>query len=423
MPGEGLGLDATGILDRSTALPFAMNPVRRIQRHNQGREPERLALKYRAMRASPFAFLRGTAHLFMDRMGSLDLPRSAPLAWACGDLHLQNFGSYKGDNRLVYFDLNDFDEAALAPATWDLLRLLASLRVASSDMGLRAAATEPLCLALLDSYTAALQQGKAYWLERETAQGLVHQLLDGLRTRSRKNLLDSRTVRKGRQRRLKLDGQHLLPASSAQQHDVTTLLQQLAPAHPVPGFFEVLDVARRVAGTGSLGLERFAILVQGKGAPDDHYLLDLKQVGPSCLLPHLQAQPQPAWPSEAHRVVAVQRRCQAVAMAFLHPLQWQGRDFLLRALQPSEDRISLAQAAQDLDALRALARHLGALLAWAQLRSAGRQGSATADALIAFAQRPKWPARLLAASRDSARQVRADAKLFNAAYDDGALAR
>lgn len=399
-----------------------MNPVRRIQRHNQGREPERLALKYRAMRASPFAFLRGTAHLFMDRIDRLDLPRSVPLVWACGDLHLQNFGSYKGDNRLVYFDLNDFDESALAPATWDLLRLLVSLRVAAGDLGLKAAATEPLCQDLLASYADALQQGKAYWMERETAQGLVRQLLDGLRTRSRKDLLDARTVRKGKQRRLTLDGQHLLPASSAQRQDVTTLLLQLAPAHTVPGFFEVLDVARRVAGTGSLGLARFAILVQGKGAPDGHYLLDLKQVGPSCLLPHLKSVQQPAWPSEAHRVVAVQRRCQAVAMAFLHPLPWQGRDFLLRALQPSEDRISLVQAAKDLDALRALARSLGALLAWAQLRSAGRQGSAPADALIAFAQRPKWPARLLAASRDSARQVHADAKLFNIAYDDGLFA-
>ncbi len=41
---------------------------------------------------------------------------------------MENFGSYKGDNRQVYFDINDFDEGALAPASWDLVRLLASIQ-------------------------------------------------------------------------------------------------------------------------------------------------------------------------------------------------------------------------------------------------------------------------------------------------------
>ena len=44
------------------------------------------------------------------------LPHS-PVCWICGDLHIENFGSYKGDNRLVYFDLNDFDESILAPVS------------------------------------------------------------------------------------------------------------------------------------------------------------------------------------------------------------------------------------------------------------------------------------------------------------------
>jgi uncharacterized protein (DUF2252 family) len=72
------------------------------------------------MRASPFAFLRGSCHLFYDRLPRGGIFRSSPLAWSCGDLHLENFGSFKGDNRLVYFDINDFDESALAPASWDL---------------------------------------------------------------------------------------------------------------------------------------------------------------------------------------------------------------------------------------------------------------------------------------------------------------
>ncbi|HAN57343.1 MAG TPA: DUF2252 domain-containing protein, partial [Betaproteobacteria bacterium] len=65
------------------------------------------ALKYRNLRSNPFVFLRGTCHLFYDRLPRDRVLDRAPLTWICGDLHIENFGSYKGDNRLVYFDMND----------------------------------------------------------------------------------------------------------------------------------------------------------------------------------------------------------------------------------------------------------------------------------------------------------------------------
>src|SRR5258708_8490882 len=88
-----------------------------IRRYNTGREPERLTLKYLAMSQSPFAFFRGTAHVLWEdaRAAASSLP-DGPAAWGCGDLHLENFGSYRGANRLAYFDMNDFDDAALGPA-------------------------------------------------------------------------------------------------------------------------------------------------------------------------------------------------------------------------------------------------------------------------------------------------------------------
>ena len=113
---------------------MSLAAVRQIQIFNAGREPERLAMKYRAMRASTFAFLRGSCHLFYDRLPRGGVFKSAPAVWVCGDLHLENFGSYKGDNRQVYFDVNDFDESALAPASWDLVRFLTSLQVGLDGM-------------------------------------------------------------------------------------------------------------------------------------------------------------------------------------------------------------------------------------------------------------------------------------------------
>ena len=55
-----------------------------------------------------------------------------PITCVCGDLHLENFGSYRAANGLVFFDFNDFGEALLAPALWDVSRFFCSIGVAAS---------------------------------------------------------------------------------------------------------------------------------------------------------------------------------------------------------------------------------------------------------------------------------------------------
>src|SRR5262245_44055758 len=117
----------------------------RIDAFNRGRRPELLKRKYRLMCSDPFVFFRGTAHLFWEDWARSRRPLDdAPLVWSCGDLHLENFGSYKGDNGLAYFDLNDFDDAALAPATRDVARFLTSARLAGVSIGCSASAVESL---------------------------------------------------------------------------------------------------------------------------------------------------------------------------------------------------------------------------------------------------------------------------------------
>ena len=397
---------------------MSLDAVRQIQIFNAGREPERLAMKYRAMRASTFAFLRGSCHLFYDRLPSGGVFKTAPAVWVCGDLHLENFGSYKGDNRQVYFDVNDFDESALAPASWDLVRFLTSLQVGLEGMALREARVQVLCQAFVEAYASSLASGKAYWVERDTAQGMVRELLDGLRARTRVGFLGPRTLVKRGRRLLLADGRKALPVDAAQRAAVENFMREFAESQPQPAFFRVLDVARRVAGTGSLGVDRFAILVQGKGSPDGNYLLDMKQALPSSLVPHLKLA-QPRWNSEAHRVVELQRRQQAVSMAFLQPVLFTEAPYVLRALQPSEDRVRFTGTGRTPSEIEAVVVTMAQMLAWAQLRSAGRDGSATADELIDFGQRRKWKASLLTASHDCAAQVRQDAAAFNAAFDAG----
>lgn len=404
---------------------FMPNVVDAIRTFNAGRDPERLAMKYAHLRTNAFVFLRGTCHLFYDRLPSDALFTKPPAGWLCGDAHLENFGSYKGDNRLVYFDLNDFDEAALAPVTWELVRFLSSILVAGDSLCATADEADALCKAFLDAYAAALVLGKARWVERDTADGLIHALLDTLQSRSRPAFLDRRTDSKGRGRLIRCDGKRALKAGDEARAQVTKQVDAFAATQDKPGFFKVLDVARRIAGTGSLGVARYIVLVEGKGSPDGNYLLDLKQALPSSLEPHLTLQ-QPAWPSQAHRVVGLQRRMQAVSMAFLHPIVGAGKvspSWVLRGLQPSEDRVSLDARRNSLAQIRGVIDEMGQLVAWAQLRSAGRQGSAVADALVDFGGSAKtWRNDLLEAAHACAAQVEADWKAYCMAFDAGAFA-
>lgn len=372
--------------------PKATAVVEAIRLQNAGRDPERLAIKIAKMKGSPFIFLRGAAHLFYDTLPDHPLLNEAPLAWCCGDLHFENFGSYKADNRLAYFDINDFDEAALAPCTWDIVRLLTSIRC-GADV-LRTSPDEAILLArdCLAAYRAALVQGKAMWVERETTKGLIHDLLAGLQDRDRAEFLDGRTIKKGNLRQLKVDGVKALSATRDEREKVTTFLKGFAAEQESPGFYRVLDVARRIAGTGSLGVTRFVILIEGKGSPDGNYLLDLKETRPSALLPTLKRRhlAQPKWANEAQRVVAIQKRMQAVVHAFLVPVDYADTSCILRGLQPSEDRVAIADWGKKLSRLQEVVSVMGRLAAWDQLRSSGRDGAPCADQLIDFAASEDW---------------------------------
>ncbi|MBK8104130.1 MAG: DUF2252 family protein [Betaproteobacteria bacterium] len=396
-------------------------PVDSILTYNAGRDPERLAMKYRHMRSSAFVFLRATCHLFPAQLPQRHALPASPAVWSCGDLHLENFGSYKGDNRLPYFDVNDFDEGALIPAAWDLLRLLTSVRLACQPLDFDAARVRALLDALLAAYFGALRGGSARWIERETAEGPVRELFDTVRGRERADFLDSRTSRRGRHRRLKLDGSKALPADEAEHRRVGALLRRFAATSGRPDFFEVLDVARRIAGNGSLGVRRWVVLVQGKGAPDGHYLLDLKEALPSALTPALRLK-QPPWADEAERVVALAQRCQAVPPAFLHAVRMGGRSYVLRDLQPSADRVAFGDAKQPPERLLSLMASVGRCTAWAHLRASGRQRSAIADELIAWGADADAPRRLRRASRECMQTVRDDWKAYCRAYDDGVFA-
>lgn len=394
--------------------------VDEIGSFNQGRDPRRLALKYRALRGSAFAFLRGTCHLFYRDLPETAVLHRTPLAWISGDLHLENFGAYKGDNRLVYFDLNDFDEACLAPCSWELLRLVTSIELAGDDLGYGVRDAAHLGLTFLDAYRRELTAGKPRWIERPLAQGLIKRLLQDLKKTERRKFLDKRSTEKRGRRTLWEDGKRSLATKAAEKKQVALEIARYAETQPDPGFFRVLDVVDRIAGTGSLGVRRYTILVEGRGSPDGNFLLDLKEALPSATADQCPV-PQPAWTNEAERVVTLQKCIEAIAPALLTPLVMGDRPYVLKELQPLEQRVDLAAWKGKRARLDTLLHDMGRLTAWAQLRAAGWRGSADRDALGAFAASSGWTEGLLEAARQRSRLLRSWWMEYCAAYDKGAF--
>jgi uncharacterized protein (DUF2252 family) len=404
-------------------MAAAQNAVELLIRHDAGRAPDLLAMKYAKMATDPFIFLRGACSLFYDALPDDQLFSKPPLAWACGDLHFENFGSYKGDDRLVYFDINDFDEAALAPCSWDLVRLLTSV-LCGAGM-LRATEDEAIgaCRSMIQAYRDALSRGKPLWVDRDNVDGPVADLLEGLKQRKREDFLDQRTLKRKGKRSLNVGSGKALPTDPAQRQRVEAFMTAFAATQDQPNFYNVIDVARRIAGTGSLGVERYVVLVEGKGAPDGCYLIDLKQARPSSLISALARIKiaQPLMADEAMRVVAAQRRMQAVDHAFLQAVMIGGEAYILRGLQPSEDRLDLGSWSREAKPFSQTTSAMGRILAWDQLRAAGRQGAANADELVVFAQSPAWQDEILEAARMMRDVTRQQWQAFTTAYEEGQL--
>lgn len=392
----------------------------RIRLYNADRDPRFVTYKYAAMRENVFRFFRGTCHLFNDDLGAEPFIGQGPRTWNVGDLHIENFGSFKADNRVAYFDLNDFDESILAPNLADLARITCSLFVAGSTLELNEAEIEQLVTTLTDTYAQTLAKGYIRSLEQDTARGIVGQFLRKVEFRKRRAFLKSRLHYKKHGVRFRKHDPRTSPIDLETRWAVESAVHVWAQTQPDPTFFDVLDVAHRMAGTGSLGIDRYILLVRGWGERGKEYLLDLKQAVPSSLQNQL-ANYQPAWASEAQRIVEVQKRIQAASPALLHPLIFpDGTSYVLRELQPLEDRIALAGLVGRPRKQLSLMTTMGQLCGWGHLRASGRQGSAIADELIAFGQeQDRWQRPLIEYARGYAQQVVADYRAYSEAYDQG----
>ena len=394
----------------------------RITEFNKGRLPDMLQLKYKAMAASMFAFFRGTCHLFYEDLSKNDTLPVSPLTWICGDLHLENFGSFKGDNHMEYFDLNDFDEAVLAQSAWELARMATSIFVENENLALPENAAVQAVHMFLDTYSTVLKKGKAISVDPRTADGIVREFLENVEKRKQKELLKKRTYLKKGNLFLLADDRHFELDKSLKAELMVFVEAAVKHIDCLHYNYEVQDAIFRLAGTGSVGVKRYMFLLKNLDIKKKYLLIDMKQALPSSLAPYLKVK-QPVWPSEAERVIAVQKRMQNVSPALLSPVFFKEQPYVIKQLQPLEDKINFDLLKGRGKDIEKVIKEMALLTASAQLRSTGRQSSAIADEFIAFGQKNDWQAGVLAYAVKYLLQVKQDYQEFLEGYNKGAYSK
>src|ERR1700757_4425444 len=164
VPGEDV---ARGRALRKTAprrslaqlTPSARTATEILVAQNAGRLSELVPLRFARMLADPFAFYRGSAAVMAADLAAS--PSSGIEILCCGDAHVSNFGLYAAPHRSIVFDLNDFDEAAVAPAEGDVKPLIPSAIIGGRQAGYPATAIRRC----VDEAAAAYQKSLTAMLE------------------------------------------------------------------------------------------------------------------------------------------------------------------------------------------------------------------------------------------------------------------
>lgn len=207
--------------------------------------PADLKRKHAAMAQDVFPFLRATFYRWMQLWPEVAPDENrAPKVLAVGDLHVENFGTWRDVEGRLVWGINDFDEAYILPYTIDLVRLAASAHIAIREARLEIGPSDA-CDAILDGYKKGLRIGGTPIVLAEQHPWLRAMMTGVLRDPLQFwGKMDGLPTLRGR-----------VPKSARRA------LERLLP-------HEGLDhrIVHRIAGLGSLGRERFVAISLFEGA-------------------------------------------------------------------------------------------------------------------------------------------------------------
>ena len=267
-----------------------------------------LALKHVLMKRDAFSFFRATFYRWMQVWPDVcaDLVTTPGLR-AIGDLHVENFGTWRDSEGRLIWGMNDFDEAYPLPYTNDLVRLAVSATLAIKTTRLAIKPTEAYD-AILTGYTEGLKTGGRPFVLAEQ-----HRWLRDIATNTLRDpvgfwqKMESLPLVKG-------------TLSNSAQAALDHLM-------PEPGLS--YSLRRRVSGLGSLGHPRFVALADWQGGK---IAREAKALGPSAC----------AWAGERHGLTTILYQSMVDQAVRCHdPFVRIEGSWLVRRLAPYCSRIEL----------------------------------------------------------------------------------
>jgi uncharacterized protein (DUF2252 family) len=416
------------------------DPVDILIESSKGRVEELIPIRYGRMLATPFTFYRGGAAIMAS-----DLSRSPSPGirlWACGDAHLLNFGAFATPERKMAFDINDFDETAIAPFDWDVKRLVASFVVAGRSNGFSAADTRAAAVTAARTYRERMAEFaatpvldvwyssldpfdlyKAASAEFDTKPAIKRLQVAAERSAHAREYAKL-AYQSGDHPRIKDDPPLLYHPIDFEDESFLKIAEQAikdyAASLPTERLllierFKLADVAMKVVGVGSVGTFcGVALMMSGAGDP---LFLQFKEARASVLEPYNRQIPHK---HHGERVVIGQRLMQSASDIFLGWFTGSGaahRHFYMRQLRDAK----VTPLVDTFDPLRmkAYAAATGMALARAHARSgdaamlSGYMGTGKTfdEALATFGERyadqnERDHAKLLEAVRDGRIEAR-----------------
>lgn len=333
------------------------DPVALLEEQNLTREPDLVPVRHGRMLVSPFTFYRGAAKIMAADLA--ETPTAGLKVQLCGDAHLSNFGAFASPERTLLFDLNDFDETLPGPFEYDVKRMAASFTIAARNNGFTDADARVVTLASVRAYREAMagfaeMRTMDIWYARISEQDLLSAINNATRSMER---LEKKSVAKTAEKRAqktaekahtrdslqalsklaeRVDGRYrivsqppivvpmrdLVKRLDFSPEEMERILHEQFRAYRstlqddrrhLLERFEMVDMARKVVGVGSVGTRAFIALLQGRDQ-EDPLFLQVKEATASVLEDHL---PRSRYRQAGERVVQGQRLMQAASDIFL----------------------------------------------------------------------------------------------------------
>jgi uncharacterized protein (DUF2252 family) len=337
---------------RSTLASWAQedrghDALETVLAQNKIRIPELVPIRHYRMAVSPWNYYRGAAAVMAADLASQ--PDSGLTVQLCGDAHVLNFGLWATPERNLLFDLRDFDETLPGPFEWDVKRFAASIVVAARDNGLGPATTAAALTAGVSAYCRRMRRYTAMpeldiWYDSTRVDSLIEYFEPADRGRVSVHIEKKRERRTSRGAFAKLTemahGRPRITEDPPIRVTISDAEQAELVGRLLAGYrltlqedrrilfdrFTETDTVRQVVGVGSVGMQVYLMLLEGRSGADPLFL-QVKQAGPSVYEAHTEPS---RLDTHGARVISGKRLVQSATDIFVGWGSMGGKDYYVR---------------------------------------------------------------------------------------------